>query len=195
MLKKELIWREIADKAIVAKVFEFQQQNLAKTLSISVSTVFNALRGLREIGAVKVGGRSFTVTDLEKLLTFWATHRELQRDVIYGTHVSGSVREIESSMPPGVVFGAYTAYRVRFKDVPADYDKVYVYNSDKADVEKRFPKSSGYENLFVLQADPFLMHHGPTTSAAQIYVDLWNLKEWYAADFLNALKKRLFAAT
>lgn len=195
MLKKELIWREITTKALDEKIYQFQQKSIAKQFSISVSTVFNALRGLREIGAVKVGGRSFTITDLEKLLTFWATQRNLQRDVIYATHVDATVREIESAMPPEVIFGAFAAYRIRYNDVPADYDKVYVYSTNQAAVEKRFPQKKGYENLFVLKTDPFLKAYGLTIPIAQLYVDLWNLKDWYATDFLNALKKRLFTSS
>lgn len=194
MLKKELIWREISTKVLNEKIYQFQQKSIAEQFSISVSTVFNALRGLRDVGAIKVGSRSFSITDIEKILTFWATHRKLEHDIIYSTHVDARAREVESSMPPGVVFGAYTAYRMHFKDVPADYDKVYVYSSDKAGIEKRFPKLKGYENLFVLKADPHLAHYGSITPAAQIYVDLWNLKDWYATDFLNALKKRLFTS-
>ncbi len=196
MQKKELIWREIAFQALERRNFEFQQKEQARTFRISLSTVFNALKGLRDIGAIKVGSRSFAVTDVEKLLAFWATHRRLQRDIVYATRVDAPVREIESSMPPGIVFGGFTAYRLKYNDVPADYDKVYVYADDPKVVERRFPKQPGYENLYVLQADPHLSRYGSTSiPAAQLYVDLWNLTEWYAAEFLKALKRRIFPTT
>ena len=28
-------------------------------------------------------------------------------------------------------------------------------------------------------------------TVAQIFVDLWNLKEWYAKDFLKAMEKKI----
>ena len=43
-------------------------------------------------------------------------------------------------------------------------------------------------NLIVLETDPHLERLGRAT-LAQIYVDLWNLRSWYAQDFLNALEK------
>jgi hypothetical protein len=190
MLKREVIWRAIATEAIEQKTLKFQQKELAGRFKFSLSTVSNALKPLRQIGAVKVGGRSFALTDLEKLLTFWATHRKLSTEILYQTHVPGGVRAVEGEIPPGVTFGAFSAYRIRFQDAPADYDKVYVYSRDLAELEHRFPKHAGYENLIALRADPYLPTT-PTTPIAQIYVDLWNLPEWYAADYLNALKKRI----
>ncbi len=193
MLKREVIWRTLATEAIEQKNLKFQQKELAMRFQFSLSTVSNALKSLRKIGAVKVGSRSFELTDLEKLLTFWATHRNLSAEILYRTHVPGGVRAIEGEVPPGVIFGAFSAYRIRFQDAPADYDKVYLYTRDLAELERRFPKRAGYENLIVLRMDPHLPTAG-TTPIAQIYADLWNLPEWYAADYLRALKARILPA-
>jgi hypothetical protein len=43
-----------------------------------------------------------------------------------------------------------------------------------------------------LKADEFLKNYGQTTTLAQTFVDLWNLSEWYAKDFLNAIKGKIF---
>ena len=94
-------------------------------------------------------------------------------------------------MPPDIIFGVYSAYRLMYGNTPADYDKVYVYALTGDAVQARFPKRKGPSNLVVLQADPFLSGYGKTTPPVQTYVDLWNLPDWYAQDFRRALRKKL----
>jgi hypothetical protein len=158
-----------------------------------LSTIFNALRVPRREGAIKVGGRSFSVIDLEKFLYVWATNRNIEKEIIYETHVSKTPKEIEGLMPPKVVFGAYSAYNRKYSGAPADYDKVYVYANQETleEIKKRFPKIKGYANLIVLKSDPSLDRSGAVTSDVQTFVDLWNLKDWYAKDYLNELKKKI----
>jgi len=193
MTKKEIIWREILFQAIENKKFEFTQKELAQKYSFSLSTVFNALKVPREAGAVE-GKRGFRVLDIEKFLYLWATFRKIKKDIIYQTAVKKRVFEIEGEMPPFVIFGAYSAFLKKYKFAPADYDKVYVYIEEKnlEEIKKRFPLQKGYINLIVLKADPWLKNFGPITPDCQTFVDLWNLTEWYAKDFLNVLKEKIF---
>lgn len=194
MSKKEIIWREILYQAINNKNIEFTQKNLAKKFGFSLSTVFNALKVPRESGAVEVSGRNFKILDSEKFLNIWATFRNFKKEIIYKTNVSGGVREIEGFMIPNVVFGAYTAYVLKYKDAPADYDKVYVYAvaDDLKEIKNRFPFKKGYENLFVLEKDRYFKNYGSEITVAELYTDLWNLSDWYAKDFLNGLKNKIF---
>jgi len=199
--KKEIIWREILDQTIQNKRFNFTQKELAQKYGFSLSTVFQALQIPRRSGAIKTDAKGFHVQDREKFLYMWATVRNLKKDIIYETNVSKKVREIEGEMPPSVVFGAFSAYVKKYQDAPADYDKVYVYvkKEDLTRIEERFPKQNpsrplkvkGYANLIVLQADPWLQSFGSATPDVQTFVDLWNVPEWYAKDFLNALKAKL----
>jgi DNA-binding transcriptional MocR family regulator len=193
MNKKEQIWRQILQAAITDRQFEFTQQDLAKNLKVSLSTVFNALKVPRAQGAVIVGGRSFSLVDVEKLLYIWATQRNFEKEIIYQTNAAASVQEIEGMMPAGAIFGAYSAYRQKYQDAPADYDKVYVYANPQTlgEIKKRFPKLAGNPNLFVLKSDSGLAVFGSIAPEAQIFCDLWNLKDWYAKDFLNSLKGRI----
>jgi len=96
-------------------------------------------------------------------------------------------------MPPNVIFAAYTAFLKKYKQAPADYDKVYVYIEEKnlKEIKNRFPPQKGYQNLIVLKSDPWLKNFGKLTPDCQTFVDLWNLPEWYAKDFLNALKEKI----
>ena len=134
MKKIELIWREILDEGIINPIFE--QKKLAKKFGLSTSTVFAAIKPLRAIGAVEVTGRNFKIINFEKILMFWATHRNLQKDIIFQTHVDLPIHEIEGLMDNKIIYGGYSAARHLLNDTPADYDKVYVYGETD-----RFPKT------------------------------------------------------
>lgn len=82
----------------------------------------------------------------------------------------------------------------KYKETPADYDKVYVYADKKivAEIKKRFSQEPGYQNIFVVLKDPYLRDSDGIIPDVQLYADLWNLSDWYARDFLNALKAKIF---
>jgi hypothetical protein len=102
--------------------------------------------------------------------------------------------KIEGSMPSGAIFTAFSGYRLLFKEAPADYSEVYVYADEKAlkEIKERFPAKPGPPNIVVLAKDAYL-ERGPIVPVSQIYADLWNIKEWYAKEYLDALERRLFA--
>lgn len=191
MQKKETIWRHILEETLKKPVSVFTQKDIAKKFGISTSTVFNALKIPRQLSAVEITGRYFRIKDAEKLLMIWATHRNLNKEMIYKTKVSASAREIEGMMPPNIIFGAYSAYRFAFDETPADYSAVYIYAEDLTEIEKRFPIQKGTANLYVLKKDDNLDAFGKLTPASQIFVDLWNLPEWYAKDYRSALKEKM----
>ncbi len=193
MSKKEQIWRYILQKAIVDRRFDFTQKEIADDMKVSLSTVFNALKIPRAQGAVKIGGRGFSLVDAEKLLYLWATQRNFEKEIIYKTNIAAGAKEIEGNMPAGAVFGACSAYAQKYGQSPADYDKVYVYADAKnlEEIKKRFPKQKGNYNLFVLKSDPRLADFGAIAPESQIFCDLWNLRDWYAKDFLNVLKEKI----
>lgn len=193
MNKKEIIWRELLHQVIENKKTEFTQKEVAQKYSYSLSTVFNALKIPQSSGAIRKSGRGFKVEDKEKFLYLWATMRRFKKDIIYKTNVFKSAREIEAEMPPGAVFGCFSAYAQKYKSAPADYDQVYIYADKKTleEIKIRFPRKEGYVNLTVLTADPVLSCFGKITPDVQTFADLWNLSEWYAKDFLNALKEKI----
>lgn len=191
MQKKETIWRHILEETSKKPTSVFTQKDIAKKFGISTSTVFNALKIPRQLSAVEITGRYFRIKDAEKLLMIWATHRNLNKEIIYKTKVDASTREIEGTMPPNIIFGAYSAYRFAFDETPADYSTVYIYAEDLTEIEKRFPLQKGTANLYVLKKDDNLDAFGKITPASQIFVDLWNLPEWYAKDYRSALKEKM----
>lgn len=144
------------------------------------------------MGAVVVSGRDFVLQDPEKLLFHWASVRDPGRDAIYVTRVALPVLEIEGQMPGEVVFGGFSAARRILKgDVPADYSEVYVYTTDLQTLKNRFGPQKGRQNLIVFKADPFLASYGQLTTLPQTFVDLWNLPQWYAKEYIKSLKQKI----
>lgn len=191
MKKIEIIWRELLYQALAQKNRRFTQKDLAARFNFSVSTVFQSLKMLRKMGAVRVTGRFFILEDPEKLLYHWASVRNLEKDILCKARVNLPILELEAQMPGSVVFGGFSAVRLKLNEVPADYDKVYVYAKDFNEIKKRFTLQKGSPNLIILKADPYLGDYGQTTTLAQTFADLWNTPEWYAKEFVKALKQKI----
>lgn len=199
MKKIEIIWRELLFQAIEKKNLsvseasrQFTQKEIAKKFGFSTSTVFQALKIPRLMGAVRVTGRFFVLEDSEKLLYHWASVRNLKKDIIFAGRVDLPILEIEGRMPPDVTFGGFSAAReILGGKTPADYDKVYIYAEDAESVKNRFEFTKGRENIITLKADKFLVNYGSVTTIAQTFVDLWNLSDWYAKEFVKALKEKI----
>ncbi len=193
MKRAEIVYREILYRVIEEKERKLTQSELSKKLEISLSIVNSAVRKLSELGAVKILQRSFSVIDVKKALYFWASIRNLKKDIIFSGRIDLSVRDIERSMPNDIIYTAYSAYKFRFKDVPADYSEIYVYASDDGikNIRKRLViKENIRPNLFVLKKDNLISKY-KEIPIAQIFVDLWNLREWYAKEFVDALEKKI----
>ena len=189
MKKVELVYREILFQAIEKNNKSLTQSYLAKTLNISLSTVNLALKPLESMNAVKIKKMGFDVIDIKKVLYHWASKRNIEKDIIYKTRIEESVKEIEKQMPNNIVFTAYSAYKLKFNDVPADYSEIYIYGEE--DIKKRFKENNKVPNLFILKKDNAIDKYGKTATIANLFVDLWNLNQWYAKDFLKALEAKI----
>lgn len=194
MLKIEYVWRDLLDRVIEKRDPDFTITEISKKYSLSTSVVNHALIPPRDLNIVKINKTSSRVTDWERLLFFWATRRSLKKDIVYSTFANLPVYDREGLMPPEVIPTAYTAFRLKFQKIPADYDHIYFYSNRIEKVIKRFSIKSAPPNIFILKPDPFLAKT-KKISLAQLFVDLWNLPEWYAKDFSDAalleIKKRL----
>lgn len=187
MLKIEYIWRELLFRAIEEHNPSFTITGLSQKFNLSTSVVSHALGPLRELNIVVIGKTRSKVTDVERFLLFWATRRNMKKDVIYQTFSSLPVMEIEASLPPDVYPTCYTAYRLYYDNPPADYQKVYCYAKNTDEVKKRFPEIHKHDgNIFILDQDPYLSLY-KTTPMAQIFVDLWNMTDWYSKEFSESL--------
>ena len=190
--KKEWIYRDILERFTERKESRFTQLELSKKFSVSLSTVNNALAPLRSMGAIEVKQRGFVLSDAKKLMLHWATIRSLDKDVVYRTRMDAPPAEIEGMMPAEAVFTACSAFRMRYHEAPSDYSEVYVYADGKTleEIKRRFPPAGGPPNIIVLASDPHLAKG--MVSEPQLFADLWNIKNWYAKDFLASLERRLF---
>ncbi|MEW6529118.1 MAG: hypothetical protein AB1391_04465 [Candidatus Micrarchaeota archaeon] len=188
MYKKELAYNYILTEAIEGKRYTFTQLEISKRFRISLSTVNNALAPLVSIGAIEKKARSFVLADMKKMLYYWATTRKFERDIVYKTRIELPVSKIERLVPSSAVFTAYSAYRCIFHDVPADYSEVYFYipENELDEIKKRFQQKKGPPNVFALVG--FWKN---VVSKPLLFTDLWNIKTWYAREFLHALEKRL----
>ncbi len=188
MKKIELVFSYILEQALEKKRKAMTQAETAAALKISLSTVNLAVGHLKKMNAVRVNLRSLEIVDAKKILYYWASIRNVEKDIIYATRAEKSAGETEKNMPPGILYAAYSAYRIKFRDVPADYSEVYVYATDEKSLEKirkRFLPSKNRPNVFVLAKGAEKM------TLANIFVDLWNMKEWYAKEFLTALERKI----
>ncbi|MCX6814707.1 MAG: hypothetical protein NTY20_03610 [Candidatus Aenigmarchaeota archaeon] len=188
MKKNEWVYREILHGFIEKRERFFTQRALSKRCGVSIGNVNKSLSVLDKINAIEKKSRGFVVINYRKLLLYWASNRNLERDIVYQTRVDKSVNEIERDLPP-VMFAAYSGYKFVFGIVPADYSEVVVYADDEK-IRERFGKKGGKPNLIVLKTDPHLRKFRKVPMA-QIYVDLWNLGTWYAEDFLKELEKKM----
>ncbi len=196
MKKIETIWHYILYEALTHKTFKFTQQELAARFSYSLSTVHHALAVPTRIGAIRKESKFFVLEHYMKLLLYWGSVRNLKRSIIYQTYSPLSVTEREGQMPPTAIYACYSAARQILGEPPADYEAVYVYDTagDVTEIERRFPSErlgTKRPNIFVLAGGPEIAQYGAVTTTPQTYVDIWNLSDWYASDFLKGLEENI----
>lgn len=194
MKQSEAVYREILYQAIEKRNTHHTQSAISTKLELSLSVVNLAVRKLEALGGVKVAPRGLQIRDIKKILYFWGSARNLEKDVCLKTRVEASVREIERMMP-NVIFTGYTGYKLKFSEIPSDYSEVYCY-ADETELQlirKRLSSkrtSGDRHNLFILKTDNNMGKYSSIT-IGQLFVDLWNLKEWYSKEFMKAMEARL----
>jgi len=194
MKKIETIWHEILFQALENHQFKHTQKTLAEKFGYSLSTVHHSTQAPSGLGALRKTSKFFVLQDFDKLLYYWASVRQLNKDIIYQTHFQAPVQTIEGFLPPSSIFAAYTAAKKILAEPPADYSKIYLYLPIKnlPQFKKRFPPSKHpFPNLFVLKMPEVMPNYGPITTLSQTFVDLWNLADWYAKDFTQALQNKI----
>ena len=192
MKRIERIYCELLEKITQDNINKTTQKQLAKDCEVSIGIVNYALKPLHQMGIIEKQQRSFTIINPKKLILYWASIRNLTNEITYTTLSKESTRNIELMMPP-CIFTAYSGYKHKFNDAPADYGEIYAY-SDPAPIKKRFPPiKSPLNNIFILKRDTYIEKRSEKGIAplSLIYVDLWNLNTWYANEFLKNLEKKL----
>ncbi|MGQ9781437.1 MAG: hypothetical protein ACUVQ8_04180 [Nitrososphaeria archaeon] len=181
-----MVYREILYNVIEKRNHKFTQVGLSRLCDLSISTVNYALHPLKRMNSIEKLSKGFRVINPRKILLYWASIRNLEEDILYKTYVNGTIDEVESLVPPGTLFTGYTAYKIRFGQVPSEYGEVIVYG-EKEDFLERFGKEKEPPNLIVLKLDRHL-NKFKQVPVTQIYVDLWNHGSWYSEAFLRKLE-------
>lgn len=195
MKKIETIWHHILNSALEDR-YRHTQQELAFHFSYSLSTIHHALNIPTQIGAIRKTSKFFILEDFNKLLFFWASMRNLEKDIVYKTFLDSPMYEIEGMMPAGCIYAGYSAGKKILSEAPADYSKVYFY-ADKniiQEAQNRFPINQKREaNIFILKMPDSMPAYGQITTIPQTFVDIWNFHDWYAKEFIHRLESKIYA--
>lgn len=192
MKKGERVLREILYRFYELGERFMSQKALAESCKLSLGSVNPVVRRIEQLGTIEKKPLGFRITDVMRILLYWASKRNLARDIVYSASSTLSAAEIEEGLPRGSILTAYSGFKARFGEIPADYHEIYVY-ADPAEIERRFPKTRGRRrNLLVLKPDEHLsrLSRDGIAPLAQIYVDLWQLGE-PAKIFVDALDARM----
>lgn len=194
MIKKtDRVLREILYRVYEQNESFMSQKSLAQACGLSMDTVNRLVTKLNQFRSIEKKPLGFRVTEPEKVLAYWASTRNLTKDITYSTYSPDSVSKIEGEMPAGTIFTMFSGYRLKFNKTPTHYEEIFVY-ADPDEVKQKFPESKAERrNLFVLRPDPHLERTSKDGAAtlAQLYVDLWQLGGSPADRFILELEKRL----
>ncbi len=196
MKKIETIWHHLLWQALTNKKFSHTQLELSREFGYSLSTVHHAIAKIAAVGAVRMESKSFRVINAKKLLYYWASVRNLQNCVRYSTYYPGPILKAQGELPAGGIYGGYTAAKYILRTAPADYDKIYYYSQDIENFKTRFPENHKYpDNIFVLTLpnvrEYISRYPGGITSLPHTFADIWNMADWFAADFIGALEEKI----
>jgi len=191
--KVDRVLREILYRVYERNESFMSQKSLAQACGLSMDTVNRLVAKLNQFRAIEKKPLGFRVMDPKKILSYWASTRNLAGDVVYSTYSPDSVSKIESELPTGSIFTAYSGYRLKFNETPTHYEEIFVY-ADPDEVRRKFSESDvERRNLFVLRQDPHLGHVSKdgVATLAQLYIDLWQIGGATADRFILELEKRL----
>lgn len=198
MLKREILWRMIAEDVLEGRRTSFHQRELARELDMSVGNVNLALAPLRAVGAVSVVGKTLIVRDVKKLLMVWAARRTPEPALAAFSSLE-SARDLVRLLPPGLALTSFAGFVARYGDEPAPYSIVRAYargddGRTVGELRRRFDEIAdpGQAALIIHAADEVLVRSLPeVVGPAQLFVDLWSEADFFASDYLRALEGRL----
>lgn len=170
---------------------------LAGELGVPVSTAHRSLAHPVEIGAVEVSAmEGLVLLDPYRLLLLLAAHRHLRRDIVGRLRLAAPVSAVETAIggQPGCVLGGFSAAAAHAGgNRVADYETVLVYGTPTLETFEPAADRGGTEVL-VAEGDPWVGRHGPVTTYAQAWADLFCLPGWQAARFVDQLDPKEVAA-
>ncbi|MEM3434291.1 MAG: hypothetical protein QXP27_08980 [Candidatus Methanomethyliaceae archaeon] len=191
MTNKELIWRYLLVESRQRQQWRWQQKEVAAMLGFAPGTVHRALFVPRRAGAVAVESRGFRIRDWKKFLLIWAVFRNMSQDRIWQARLKLPPDRVEGQMIPEARFSGASGFKFRYNYIAADYDEVLIYLDEGYLDKLKYRFSShwarfGETTITVLKPDRLL---GDIVPPEQIYVDLWQMSQWWASEFIKALEQ------
>src|SRR3989304_2211326 len=126
MLKREIVWRQIADDVLEDRRTTFHQRELAAKLGMSPGNVHLALEPLRAGGAAGVVGKNLVVRDVRKILLLGAARRQPSRPLAAFTSMEHA-RHLGRVLPPGPAPTSFAGLVARYGDEPAPFSVARAY--------------------------------------------------------------------
>ncbi|MDR2321073.1 MAG: hypothetical protein LBE60_05440 [Microbacterium sp.] len=187
MKNNEIVWRTIADAAIVERRRWDSIADLAFEAGTHEQTTHLAVKKLREIGAVtKLGRGGFSVTSPDKVITLLSAWRNLtsSRDCARTT-----VNEVNKLIEQGVrltgaLFDA-AVHHLGGVNTIADYSHNAVYVGHDGWVGRTF--EPGDEITILFADDRAIEKWAGVASPAQTIADLFATPGWQSAEFRFAM--------
>lgn len=193
----EIVWRHLLVGSAAGRRRWPSVTAVADDLGMPLSTVHRSLAHPVEIDAVGVSASArLQVLDPARLLTLFAAHRRVQRDVASRYRVAVPAVEVEQlATNAAAVLGGFGAVVAHLGvNRIADYDTVLFYGDPGLPA---LPPAAAGEGTEVLVAEPDarLARYGRVTPLSQAYADLFSLPGWQAARFVDELDVRAVAAS
>jgi len=192
MKNVDIVWRTLADAALEGRRDWNSIGDIADAASIAPSTTHQALGRLVDIGAVRPNSRrGYTVVSPEKLLEAFAAHRNLRADTIVSTTLPAAQDLLDDEEVDYALSGSSAAvHYLGGRNTISDLGRRIVYTTRPLS-QADFPE--GDEVIFLTEdALAARTWKSGYASLAQTYADLWASPGWQAAEFIRALKAKLF---
>lgn len=188
MKGNELVWRTLADAALLQERRWKSVEDLAFASGVPASTTNLALDRLSLIGAIlKYPRGGFSVTSLDKVLTLLCARRNLIQDTLAMTTVEGARPLMDSSAGP-YALGGPDAANVHLGGVHvADFVEHLLYVPHVATATKLPP---GGEVRIVAMDKRAARTWSGYSSPAQTYADLFATPGWAASEYRYAIRDK-----
>ncbi len=193
MKNVEIVWRTLADAALQGRREWNSIGDIADAAWVAPSTTHQALGRLVDIGALRPNSRrGYTVVSPEKLLEALAAHRNLRADTMVSTTVPAAQELLDDHEVDYALGGSSAAvHYLGGRNTVSDLGRRIVYTTRPLS-QADFPEA---DEVIILAEDPLAAATWKSgyASLAQTYADLWASPGWQAAEFIRALKAKLFS--
>ena len=193
MKNVEIVWRTLADAALEGQRDWHSIGDISDAASVAPSTTHQALGRLVDIGAIRPNSRrGYTVVSPEKLLEAFAAHRNLRADTMVTTTLTAAQTLLDDDQITYALSGSSAAvHHLGGRNRVSDLGRRIVYTTRPLS-QADFPAG---DEVIILSEDPLAARTWKSgyASLAQTYADLWASPGWQAAEFIRALKAKLFA--